>query len=1141
MRKNGKRRFASFALAVAVILSQLGLVAVNLETVKADVTTAEEVALRDADFTGDLWGDGVWTVTPSTWDNTEFSYFTYADDVWMTVPENCGTTSFKFWMRDAGNYTLTQTVSELPAGTYTLSSNVMGLGANVALTLGDDSSDQKSLEGYNTWTEIEKTFTVEEDRTDVTIGFSVAVEAGGWGYLDNLTLCGESLEASDEEEPKEWEATAALTNGDFETGDYSGWTISGGEDVAYTVKTDEWASYNTSNFLNMYNGGSEAESFSVSQDVTLPAGTFKVSWSQDGAAVASGLTFVAQAGDQVLTSKVLDDTTGWDAWSDCESEEFTLTEQTTVTIAFSGDLAAEYWGDLDNIVLHSYGKVELPGQSQEDVVPDDDEDTAVEAEVYVEKIPGVDEDFITGADVSSYLSIINSGATFYNEDGEALDEQGFFDLLAQGGTNYIRLRVWNNPYDANGNGYGGGNNNLEAAKVMGQYATNVGMKVLIDFHYSDFWADPGKQKAPKAWSTMSAEEKANAVSEYTTSSLKYLLDNGVDVGMVQIGNETTNAICGVSFSSATADACAIFDAGCDAVHDVATEYNTEILAAIHFTNPERSGNYATFAKRLDTYNVSYDVFASSYYPYWHGTIDNLTSVLKNVADTYNKKVMVAETSWAWTLEDGDGHDNTVRVGSNDSGQPYDFSVQGQCTEIAAVAKAVANVGDNGIGLFYWENAWIPVEYAYDENGNVDDAVLASNKAKWEENGSGWASSYAAEYDADDAGKWYGGSAVDNQAWFDFNGKALSTVNVYNYMRTGTTVALVVEKISVPDVTVALSEADTITLPEKATVTYNTGVTAEVDVTWDTQALADAVAAGIGSYRVSGVAVVDEKEYDVAVALVIEADNLLENSGFENGLDGWTVSNNYFNTSDASSNSRTGNGCLHFYTAVAGVGSTASQTVTLNRGVYSASAYLQGGNAGDTDVMAIQVTVGEREYIAYGTVEGWKVWSNPTIQEIEIAEDDTQVTVTLLLADLTKGVWGSFDDVKLVRTGDLAAEETVLDEEKTGSEEGTSAGTGNANSNNSGNAEETPIAANRTVQGVGAASETTAQQDEVAEEAAVTEAEQEEVVLDEDAVPLDGETVEEAGRTGMWIVALVSACAIIGIGCAGAYVVSRKRV
>ena len=117
--------------------------------------------------------------------------------------------------------------------------------------------------------------------------------------------------------------------------------------------------------------------------------------------------------------------------------------------------------------------------------------------------------------------------------------------------------------------------------------------------------------------------------------------------------------------------------------------------------------------------------------------------------------MVAETSWAFSLEDGDGHSNTVRSGSNDTDQPYDFSVQGQCTEMREVAAAVADVGDAGLGMFYWEAAWIPVEYAYDENGNLVDDIYSSNKVKWEANGSG------------------------NQAWFDFNGKAIETVNLYN--------------------------------------------------------------------------------------------------------------------------------------------------------------------------------------------------------------------------------------------------------------------------------------------------------------------------------------------------------------------------
>ena len=126
------------------------------------------------------------------------------------------------------------------------------------------------------------------------------------------------------------------------------------------------------------------------------------------------------------------------------------------------------------------------------------------------------------------------------------------------------------------------------------------------------------------------------------------------------------------------------------------------MVAVHFANPEKSANYATYAKNLNTYDVSYDVFASSYYPYWHGTLDNLTSTLKNIADTYDKKVMVAETSWATSLEDGDGHENTVRKGNNDTkvdGMDYTFSIQGQANEVRSVISAINNIGDNGKQTF----------------------------------------------------------------------------------------------------------------------------------------------------------------------------------------------------------------------------------------------------------------------------------------------------------------------------------------------------------------------------------------------------------------------------------------------------------
>ena len=118
--------------------------------------------------------------------------------------------------------------------------------------------------------------------------------------------------------------------------------------------------------------------------------------------------------------------------------------------------------------------------------------------------------------------------------------------LAQAGVNCVRLRVWNDPFDAAGNGYGGGDCDINTAITLGKRATDAGLRVLIDFHYSDFWADPSKQQAPKAWEGMALEEKCDALYAFTADCLKKLSDAGVDVCMVQLGNETNGKLCGES-------------------------------------------------------------------------------------------------------------------------------------------------------------------------------------------------------------------------------------------------------------------------------------------------------------------------------------------------------------------------------------------------------------------------------------------------------------------------------------------------------------------------------------------------------------------------------------------------------------------
>ena len=369
------------------------------------------------------------------------------------------------------------------------------------------------------------------------------------------------------------------------------------------------------------------------------------------------------------------------------------------------------------------------------------------------------EEFLRGVDVSSLRSLEESGVVYYDFDGE---EKDLLEILHENGVNYIRLRVWNDPYDSQGNGYGGGNCDLENAIAMGKRAAGYQMGVLLDLHYSDFWADPGKQQAPKAWQNMTLAEKEQAVSDYTAESLQRLLDEGVLVGMVQVGNETNNGFCG---ETTVEGQYPLMAAAARAVRQV----DPEIQIVVHYTNPEMRG-YGYFAEMLKNYGVDYDIFATSYYPCWHGTLDNLKEQLQTVVEKSGKKVMIAETSWAYTAQDTDGHGNSVGT-QQAAGQPWPFTEQGQAQALSDVMEAMRSFGEDGVGVFYWEPAWIAVP------GNSRE----ERSALWERYGSGWASSFSADYDPDDAGKYYGGSACDNQALFDAHGHPLEALKVFGAM------------------------------------------------------------------------------------------------------------------------------------------------------------------------------------------------------------------------------------------------------------------------------------------------------------------------------------------------------------------------
>lgn len=830
---------------------------------------------------------------------------------------------------------------------------------------------------------------------------------------------------------KNTEQTIAEYNrlGAFESGIDAKWTVSPAAPETHKTKAAEGDYAETYGMIYDFWSHSSM-SYKMTQKIVLPAGSYTLTADAMG---NDGMQVYVYFNGKVGTESVADP--GWNIWETAgEDSVFTLSEETEVEAGIYVILEAGAWGDVDNIALadadgapetgtmdiSEIGGGESGGEEDED---DPDQSTAVEAGIRVDKINGLSEDFIGGVDVSSYVAEKNSGVVYYDFEGNELDDQGFFDLLHDCGVNYVRIRIWNDPYDENGNGYGGGNNDVDTAVKIGQWATNAGMRVLVDFHYSDFWTDPGKQYEPKAWEGMQLSEKADALSAFTVNSLNTLLDAGVDVGMVQVGNETNAKFCGESDWNSI---CTLFSAGSSAVKNTAEKYNREILVALHFADPQ-NGQYAGYARELAAHGVDYDVFASSYYPFFHGTTENLTKVLKNIADTYGKKVMVAETSWATTLEDGDGHDNQIRKGTNDT-RHYDFSAYGQATEVRTVMQAVADVGEAGIGVFYWEPAWIPVN-VYDKDADDAEAILEANRSAWERYGSGWAASYAGDYQVD-AATWYGGSAMDNQAMFDFYGHPLESLKVFSYVRTGTVVTdPSVASVSVEDMTI--EEGQDFVMPE-ASVTYNDGAEASLEVEWDEEDLDAAKTGGAGAYEIHGTVNASGTEISVIMTLTVMQMNYLDDPGLEEGSADWSSEPSGIIERKADNNARTGDYALKFYSADPFTAS-ASRTVTLDKGTYCLGAYLQGGDVGEDAVFTLSASIDgvEAGRDDSAKVNGWKNWSNPEISPVEILKDDTVLTITVTAENIAAGGWGSWDDFyinrireehvhELVKTGEKAA-------------------------------------------------------------------------------------------------------------------------
>lgn len=354
-------------------------------------------------------------------------------------------------------------------------------------------------------------------------------------------------------------------------------------------------------------------------------------------------------------------------------------------------------------------------------------------------------EFIKGMDISTLLEEEQCGAHYYDNGREG----DLLKILNSYGANYVRLRLWNDPYAEDGAPYGAGTNDLEKTVIMAKRALKLGMGFLLDIHYSDFWADPGKQVVPKAWKDYNEKELEQAVYAYTKDVMEKLRENGAAPTMVQVGNELTNGLLWPTGRKPAFDVIARYiSAGIRGVRAV----NQKIPIMIHLDNGGNNEMYREWFDEFTKREEDFQVIGLSYYPFWHGTLEELEFNMRDMAERYHRELIVAEVSMGFTMESYAEYEKLEpgqRKGMATKPEliekiEYPMTKEGQTDFMKDVMKRIASVS-GGRGFFYWEPGWVPVP------------------------GCGWATDAALAYTGEEGP---GGNEWANQALFDFDGNAL---------------------------------------------------------------------------------------------------------------------------------------------------------------------------------------------------------------------------------------------------------------------------------------------------------------------------------------------------------------------------------
>lgn len=591
------------------------------------------------------------------------------------------------------------------------------------------------------------------------------------------------------------------------------------------------------------------------------------------------------------------------------------------------------------------------------------------AAVQVNPIENLSTDFIKGADVSIMPELERNGTKFYDNG----IEQDGLTILKNHGVNWIRVRIWNNPYVVGPEGVGGGNTDEAKAIEMAKRAKALGMKVLVDFHYSDFWVDPGQQKKPDAWKNDSGDKLVDDVYAYTAKVMQDFNAQGVTPDMVQVGNELNNGMLWPE-AQLTEDnpngykfLAKLLNAGLQAVHD--NDKDNKVKTMIHLAGVDVN-LYHTFFDNLIVKNKvnDFDIIGMSFYPFWHGTMDDLKNTMNDVSAKYNKDVIAVETAFGYTLEDADFEKNNFGTNEEKVGG-YKATVQGQATGLRDVMATVASVNDNrGLGIFYWAPDWV-----------------INEKVGWKSNG--------------------GGNGWDNLTLFDTKGNALESMDTFNLVSDPNNQYIEPQVTAINAVDVKdVSLYSNVDLPQTVGVVYSNDAVKNMSVKWD---VAKPIFAKPGNYTISGT-VEGLAQKAIANIEVKNKMNLVLNGNFENEtLNGWDIVGDSSAINLAWNQGDVRDKCaMHYWNNKPFNVIIKQKLKGLSDGKYTLSCWTQGnGLASKYQLFVKQNGV---EMTTDIKDDGWNRWHQTSIKNIEVKNGEVEIGFIL---NGRPDTWGSIDDIE----------------------------------------------------------------------------------------------------------------------------------